>query len=111
MPEVLVPVVTSLDPVRVPYTTDDVTGREGTSGLTMCSTFSGAGGSTLGYRLAGFKVLWANEFDPDAAANAASGRSTSTSSANNSVRWTCSKGHRRARSSRRPVNGPSRGGR
>lgn len=68
MPEVLVPVVTSLDPVRVPYTTDDVTGREGTSGLTMCSTFSGAGGSTLGYRLAGFKVLWANEFDPDAAA-------------------------------------------
>lgn len=26
------------------------------------STFSGAGGSSLGYRMAGFKVLWANEF-------------------------------------------------
>jgi DNA (cytosine-5)-methyltransferase 1 len=28
----------------------------------VASTFSGAGGSSTGYRLAGFKVVWANEF-------------------------------------------------
>jgi len=32
------------------------------NGCTAISTFSGCGGSTLGYRMAGFKVLWANEF-------------------------------------------------
>lgn len=32
------------------------------SGLTAVSTFSGAGGSSLGYRMAGFRVLMANEF-------------------------------------------------
>jgi len=32
------------------------------SGLTAVSTFSGAGGSSLGYRMAGFRVLWASEF-------------------------------------------------
>ena len=32
------------------------------NGLNVISTFSGAGGSTLGYKLAGFNVLWANEF-------------------------------------------------
>lgn len=32
------------------------------NGLTAVSTFSGCGGSSLGYRLAGFKVLWASEF-------------------------------------------------
>jgi DNA (cytosine-5)-methyltransferase 1 len=30
------------------------------------STFSGCGGSTLGYRMAGFDVFWANEFVPAA---------------------------------------------
>lgn len=30
------------------------------------STFSGAGGSSLGYKMAGFKVLWASEFIPAA---------------------------------------------
>lgn len=30
------------------------------------STFSGCGGSSLGYKMAGFKVLWANEFIPAA---------------------------------------------
>lgn len=34
------------------------------NGLTVASTFSGAGRSCLGYRMAGFKVLWANEFIP-----------------------------------------------
>jgi DNA (cytosine-5)-methyltransferase 1 len=37
------------------------------NGYTAASTFSGGGGSTLGYRLAGFKVAYASEFIPDAA--------------------------------------------
>ena len=36
------------------------------NGFTVASTFSGAGGSCLGYRMAGFKVVWANEFVPAA---------------------------------------------
>ncbi len=33
---------------------------------TVISTFSGAGGSSLGYRMANLKVLWANEFIEEA---------------------------------------------
>lgn len=36
------------------------------NGLTVASTFSGCGGSSLGYKMAGYKVLWANEFIPAA---------------------------------------------
>jgi DNA (cytosine-5)-methyltransferase 1 len=36
------------------------------NGYSAVSTFSGAGGSSLGYKLAGFKVLWASEFIPAA---------------------------------------------
>jgi len=36
------------------------------NGFTVASTFSGCGGSCLGYRMAGFRVLWANEFVPHA---------------------------------------------
>lgn len=36
------------------------------NGFNVVSTFSGCGGSCLGYRLAGFKVLWASEFIPAA---------------------------------------------
>lgn len=36
------------------------------NGFTVVSTFSGCGGSCLGYRMAGFRVLWANEFIPAA---------------------------------------------
>jgi DNA (cytosine-5)-methyltransferase 1 len=36
------------------------------NGFTVASTFSGAGGSCLGYRMAGFKVAYANEFIPAA---------------------------------------------
>lgn len=39
------------------------------NGLTVASTFSGTGGSCLGYRMAGFKVIWANEFVPEAQAS------------------------------------------
>jgi len=38
------------------------------TGYRVASTFSGAGGSSLGYRMAGFKVVWANEFVPAAQA-------------------------------------------
>jgi len=37
------------------------------NGLNAVSTFSGCGGSCLGYRMAGYRVLWANEFIPAAA--------------------------------------------
>lgn len=36
------------------------------NGHNVVSTFSGAGGSCLGYRMANYKVLWANEFIPAA---------------------------------------------
>lgn len=36
------------------------------NGYNVVSTFSGAGGSCLGYRMANYKVLWANEFIPAA---------------------------------------------
>lgn len=36
------------------------------NGFKVASTFSGCGGSSLGYKLAGFKVVWANEFIPAA---------------------------------------------
>lgn len=32
------------------------------NGFVVASTFSGCGGSSLGYKMAGFKVAWANEF-------------------------------------------------
>ena len=36
------------------------------NGFTVASTFSGCGGSSLGYKMAGFKVVWASEFIPAA---------------------------------------------
>ena len=49
-------VIPSMDDVRaVPW-----------NGLRVASTFSGAGGSCLGYRMAGYRVVWANEFVPEA---------------------------------------------
>lgn len=32
------------------------------NGLTVATTFAGAGGSSTGYRMAGYRVVWANEF-------------------------------------------------
>jgi DNA (cytosine-5)-methyltransferase 1 len=36
------------------------------NGYKAVSTFSGAGGSCTGYRMAGYKLLWMNEFIPEA---------------------------------------------
>jgi len=36
------------------------------NGFKVASLFSGCGGSCLGYRMAGFRVVWANEFVPSA---------------------------------------------
>lgn len=36
------------------------------NGLRVVSTFSGAGGSCLGFRMAGFEILWASEFIEEA---------------------------------------------
>jgi DNA (cytosine-5)-methyltransferase 1 len=36
------------------------------NGLRVVSTFSGCGGSCLGFEMAGYRVLWANEFIPAA---------------------------------------------
>jgi len=38
------------------------------NGYTVVSTFSGCGGSCLGFKMAGYKVLWASEFIPAAQA-------------------------------------------
>lgn len=40
--------------------------RSPLNGLRVVSLFSGCGGSSLGYRMAGCKVVWANEFIPAA---------------------------------------------
>lgn len=44
----------------------DVRKKKGSNGFTMVSTFSGCGGSCLGFELAGFDLRWANEFIPEA---------------------------------------------
>lgn len=55
---------TSKPPYRVPSMAE--IGAIPWNGFTAVSTFSGCGGSSLGYKMAGFKVLWANEFIPAA---------------------------------------------
>ena len=35
--------------------------------MKVCSLFSGIGGIDLGFKQAGFDIVWANEFDKDAA--------------------------------------------
>jgi len=47
-------------PYRVPAMAEIQDGP--LNGYTVASTFSGCGGSCLGYRMAGFRVAWANEF-------------------------------------------------
>lgn len=50
-------------PFRIP-TMGEVARARGSTGLTVASTFSGCGGSCLGFEMAGYRVLWANEFLP-----------------------------------------------
>jgi DNA (cytosine-5)-methyltransferase 1 len=40
----------------------EIAARIGSNGLSVVSTFSGCGGSCLGFEMAGYRVLWANEF-------------------------------------------------
>lgn len=58
--------ITSKPPYRVPSM--DEIAQVTPNGFSCISTFSGCGGSSLGYRIAGFRVLWANEFIPAAQA-------------------------------------------
>lgn len=55
-------------PERPPYavpTMAEIYDRK-TNGFKVVSTFSGCGGSCLGFEMAGYDVLWANEFIPAA---------------------------------------------
>lgn len=52
--------MTEKPPYRVPLMSEIARIRP--CGLRVISTFAGAGGSSLGYRMAGCKVLWASEF-------------------------------------------------
>lgn len=54
----------SKPPYRVPLVAE--TRQAPRNGLTVASTFAGAGGSCYGYELAGFEVVWANEIVPAA---------------------------------------------
>lgn len=51
-------------PYRVPTMTD--LAAMPWNGYRVASTFSGCGGSCLGYRMRGFRVIWASEFIPAA---------------------------------------------
>ena len=51
--------------MKPPYvipTMQEIAKKQNTNGYTMVSTFSGCGGSCLGFEMAGYKVVWANEF-------------------------------------------------
>ncbi len=50
-------------PYRVP-SMDEVARVRGTNGYKVVSTFSGCGGSCLGFEMAGFEIAWASEFIP-----------------------------------------------
>ena len=54
--------------IKPPYTVQTMAEIEQIpwNGYNVVSTFSGGGGSCLGYRMAGFRVLWANEFVEEA---------------------------------------------
>lgn len=63
----MISTATDKPPYRVPLMSEIV--ALPWNGLKVASTFSGAGGSCTGYRMAGFKVVWANEFVPAAQAS------------------------------------------
>ena len=49
-------------PYRVPLVSE--VAKIKPCGLTVVTTFAGCGGSSLGYRMAGYRIVWANEFVP-----------------------------------------------
>jgi DNA (cytosine-5)-methyltransferase 1 len=51
----------------MPYSMSDVRRASAEARFTVYSTFAGGGGSSIGYRLAGGRVVGANEFVPEAA--------------------------------------------
>src|SRR4051812_46355240 len=53
----------SLEPTKPPYRVPLMTEIEAVpaNGFKVVSTFSGCGGSSLGFRMAGYRVVWANE--------------------------------------------------
>lgn len=52
---------TDKPPYRIPLM-GEIAKVRGTNGLKVVSTFSGAGGSCLGFEMAGYNVIWASEF-------------------------------------------------
>lgn len=48
-------------PYRIPLMSD--INQIQWNGLKVCSLFAGGGGSSTGYKMAGYKVIWANEFE------------------------------------------------
>ena len=68
MPEVRVPLVLvhgTKPEYRIPSMAEIAATPD--NGLRVVSTFSGCGGSCLGFRMAGYRVAWASEFVPAAA--------------------------------------------
>jgi DNA (cytosine-5)-methyltransferase 1 len=59
------PTDTGKPPYRIPLMTEIE--QTPLNGLTVASTFSGCGGSCLGFRMAGFRTVYASEFVPAAA--------------------------------------------
>jgi DNA (cytosine-5)-methyltransferase 1 len=57
-----------MNPDYVIPTMAEVAEVKNTNGYKMISTFSGCGGSCLGFEMAGYEILWANEFVPEARA-------------------------------------------
>ena len=56
-------------PDKTPYaipSMDEIARRRGSNGYRVASTFSGCGGSCLGFEMEGFDVAWASEFVPAA---------------------------------------------
>ena len=52
-------------PYRVP-TMEEIEQVRATNGLKVVSTFSGCGGSCLGFEMAGYEIMWASEFIAEA---------------------------------------------
>jgi DNA (cytosine-5)-methyltransferase 1 len=61
--------MTNRDETKPPYRIPPMSGLKITNQYKVASTFSGAGGSCTGYRMAGMSVAWANEMEPNAAEN------------------------------------------